>query len=549
MKNKLSKLHILWAFAVLLSSSCSSLLEEDVKSALNEQQAYGSIPLLKQNALLSIYNYIGGNSNSNGLQGTDRGVYDLNSFTTDEQIIPTRGSDWYDGGLWQRLFLHTWTAGEGPLKDTWDYLFKMVMLCNEGIERMEAYVTTDPVEQDQLLCYASELKALRAMYYYYLMDLYGRIPLVTSTTARSSELVLSERSTTYHWIIDQLLEALPYLSYFPSQSEESEYYGRMTYSVAEFLLAKLALNAEVYDDDDWTDGQRPDGSQIYFQIEEQRLNAWETVDYFCSELGRHYSLMTFYVDNFIPGNSVSTENIFTIPMNPMVYGNVYNYFFRSRHYSHGAALGGASENGPCATVSTMQAFGYHNDPDVRINYNFYFDEVIENQQTVYEDDGTTPLVYYPMAVTSIDLTGSKYEKTAGARLAKYPHDPTSRADGRMGNNDIVLFRYADALLMRAEALLHLGETTEATACYNQVRERVSSSVADTVTFGLIYRERLLELMWEGWRRNDMIRFGTFCQAYDLKRTIDHEADGHTIVFPIPDDLIAMHPSWEQNPGY
>jgi len=549
MKNKIWNHHILWAIALLLFTSCSSMLEEDVKSALNEEQAYGSVQLLKQNALLSIYNYIGGHTNSNGLQGTDRGVYDLNSFTTDEQIIPTRGSDWYDGGLWQRLFLHTWTSGEGPFKDTWDYLYKMVLLCNEGIERMDAYVTADPVEQDLLENYTAELKALRAMYYYYLMDLYGRIPLVTTTTAKSGELVLSERSTTYFWIVDQLLETLPYLSFYHSQSEDTEYYGRMTYYVAAFLLAKLALNAEVYADDDWTDGQRPDGSQIYFQVEEQRMNAWETVDYFCQELGWHHSLMPLYTDNFIPGNSVSTENIFTIPMNPLVYSNVYNYFFRSRHYSHGAALGGASENGPCATVSTMRAFGYQNDPDVRINYNFYFDYVVENNQSVYEDDGTTELVYYPLAVTNIDLTGSQYEKTAGARLAKYPHDPTSRADGRMGNNDIVLFRYADALLMRAEALLHLGDVAEATVCYNMVRERVSSPTTEAVTFDLLYKERLLELMWEGWRRNDMIRFGTFCQAYDLKQSVSHEADGHTIVFPIPADLIAMHPDWEQNPGY
>ena len=126
---------------------------------------------------------------------------------------------------------------------------------------------------------------------------------------------------------------------------------------------------------------------------------------------------------------------------------------------------------------------------------------------------------------------------------------TSRADGRMPNNDIVLFRYADVLLMRAEALVRQGMPQKAVVYFNQVRQRAGAGALQTVTLNDICRERLLEFCWEGWRRNDMIRFGIFCEPYDLKQTADFEQDHHTIVFPIPADLMAMHPDWQQNKGY
>ena len=103
--------------ALVLFSSCS-FLEEHPSSALTEDEAFATMTLLKNNAVLSVYRYIGGNADSEGLQGTGRGVYDLNSFTTDEQIMPTRGGDWYDGGYWQRLHLHTWESSDRSIRDT-----------------------------------------------------------------------------------------------------------------------------------------------------------------------------------------------------------------------------------------------------------------------------------------------------------------------------------------------------------------------------------------------------------------------------------------------
>lgn len=74
-------------------------LDENSKDSLDEQHTYTTDRDVYVNAVATLYNYIGSDKDSEGLQGTYRGVYDYNTFTTDEAIIPVRGGDWYDGGF------------------------------------------------------------------------------------------------------------------------------------------------------------------------------------------------------------------------------------------------------------------------------------------------------------------------------------------------------------------------------------------------------------------------------------------------------------------
>lgn len=527
-----------------IMTSCDKFLEENAKGSLSEEDAYNTLDGLINNTVLSIYNYIGGNSDSQGLQGTGRGVYDFNTLTTDEAIMPTRGGDWYDGGFWQTLFHHSWVAGTASLKDTWDYLFKVVMLCNEYLERIDRYQSTHT--DVDLKNYTAELRAVRAMYYFYLMDMFGRIPIIEHTGLVTNETPLSARSEAFMFIVNELQEVCPLLAHERS-NYYGTYYGRMTQPVVLFLLAKLALNAEIYMDDDWTDSSKKPGSEIFFEIDSQRLNAWQAVVNYCNKIESYgYILSPDIRDNFCPTNENSEENIFTIPMDPTIYNNWYCYFFRSRHYCHGAVLGGASENGTSATIEVLKTFGYDTpEKDPRFDITFYADEVKENGNTVMEDDGVTPLVYHPWAI-ALDLTGSTYEKTAGARLHKYANDPNANADGRNCNNDIVLFRFADVLLMRAEALVRDGK--DGSTDLDRVRRRAEVP-RRKASLETILKERMLELSQEGWRRNDMIRFGCFTKAYTDHPQSANDIKGNTIVFPIPGDLLTMNPSWKQNPGY
>lgn len=527
------------AATALFAVSC---LDEEPKSQLSEKELFTDATALYKHTVATLYNYIGGSSDSQGLQGTYRGVYDFNTFTTDEAMIPTRGGDWYDGGFWQDLYLHEWRAYDEALYATWLYLYKVVGQCNFSLDKLDEYGKTLLTESEREKCKA-EVRAIRAMFYYYLMDMFGRIPL--NLTSAFTQMEQPERSVTYRFIVDELQQSAPLLSDKMSQ-HEGYYYGKFTQGAAYFLLAKLALNAEVYADDDWTDGVSPNGKEILFKVDGQPLNAWETTLAYCRKLeALGYRLEPDYTTNFSITNEVSEENIFTIPMDKTLYTSVFKNLFRSRHYSHGAALGTASENGSCATLSTVRIYGYGTpEEDTRFAINFYSGKVYVDGKMVTMQGGE-PLVYEPLEV-KLDLTGSPYEKTAGARMSKYEVDRSAYSDGHLQSNDIVLFRYADAVLMAAEAKVRNGE--DGSAELNAVRRRVGMPERNA-TLASILDERLLELMWEGWRRQDLIRFGLFHQAYDQRPQLPRETNGYTTVFPIPSRAISLNGKLRQNPGY
>ncbi len=249
----------LWGLGFLFS--CDGFLNENPKDKIPEEDAYKNLTDLYYNAVASLYNNIGGYSDSQGLQGTGRGIYDLNTFTTDEAIMPTRGGDWYDGGFWQGLFLHRWGVDNDAIQATWEYLYKVVSLCNQSLERIDTYQQTH--NDEELPVYRAEVRAFRALYYYHLMDLFARVPLVLSSSTPLKEVKQNSRKEVFDFVVKELQESEPLLETAYS-NRSGNYYGRITRPVACFLLAKLALNAEIYTDNNWTDGQFPDGKDIYF---------------------------------------------------------------------------------------------------------------------------------------------------------------------------------------------------------------------------------------------------------------------------------------------
>ena len=533
------------SFSLLSWASCSSYLEENPKDRLDEEAAYSTLSDVQKNGVLSLYNYVGGYVDSQGLQGTGRGIYDLNTFTTDETIMPTRGGDWYDGGFWQGLYLHRWGVNNEAVYATWEYLYRTVILCNGSLERIQDFAEKHP-EENVADCVA-EVRALRAMFYYYIMDLFGSVPLIEKSDPEVEDIVQEKRSKVFNFIVKELTESSSLLSEERS-NQPGVYYGRMTQPVVWFLLAKLALNAEVYTDDDWTDGSRPDGKSIFFEVEGQRLNAWQTVNYYCEKITvAGYTLEKDYTANFAVFNESSEENIFVIPMNKTLYTNQFICLFRSRHYNHAKAYGLSGENGSSATKEVLETFGYDTPQvDARFDYCYFAGPVkdLEGNQILL-DDGVTPLVYEPWNV-ALDVSGKPYEKTAGARMKKYEVDKTGLKDGKLLDNDIVLFRYADVLLMQSEAKVRNGENGDAEL--NLVRSRVGMAPR-TATLENLLDERMMELAWEGWRRQDMIRFGVFTRSYSCRPQLPGEENGYTTVFPIPEKVIDMNPQLHQHKGY
>lgn len=536
--------HRFLALSILaLSLSMTSCLDETPKDQIPESEIYDSANNLYVNSVASLYNYIGAHEEGEGLQGTCRGIYDYNTLTTDEAIMPIRGGNWYDGGLWENMYNHTWTATDTDLYNVWKYLYKVIVLSTRSLETIEQYKSL--LTEQQHLEYQAEVRALRAMFYYYAMDMFGRVPVLESSAQKIADIQQSNRSDVFRYIVKELQTVAPLLSNEHSNLQ-GNYYGRVTRPVAWFLLAKLALNAEVYADDNWTDESRPDGKNIMFEVDGTQKNAWQTCIHYCNLIAdAGYSLESDYTKNFAVHNENSRENIFTIPLDKMLYQNEFHYLFRSRHYAHGGAYGGASENGTCATLHTMAVNGYNTaSPDNRLDMNFYTGKVEVDGKYVTLDDGT-PLEYKPLAVEQ-NLTASKYIETAGARMKKYEVDRTAYSDGRMPDNDIVLYRYADVLLMKAEAKVRNGESGDVEL--NAVRSRAGMT-PKTATLDNLLDERLLELVWEGWRRQDMIRFGIYTQAYDIHTPSDADKKGYTIVFPIPEKARELNTNLKQNPGY
>lgn len=508
------------AFLILSFSSCS--LDEDPRDQIPIEQAFTTHDDLFRNAVGTLYSYIGGNTDGQGLQGTCRGIYDLNTFGSDEAMLPTRGGDWYDGGLWQAMYKHTWTAGHDLPKNAWLYLYKVITLCNSSLEALDTYKELAGTDYD---FWAAEVRALRAIYYWYLIDLFGDVPLVRSTKVEMNQVTRTPRAEVFDFCVSELKECRKTLTYDNSVLE-GDFYGRVTAPVCNFVLAKLMLNASVY-----TGKSDP---EYYRQC-----------IYYCDDLDGDYTLETNYADNFIVHNETSRENIWTIPMDKDLYTNQMQYMYRSYHYRHAAAYGFTGENGTCATRHTLSVFGYGTDNvDYRFYYNFYADEVYGPNGIPVTDRLGQQFKYYPWEV-DIDISGSPYVETAGARMQKYAIDKNATRDGKLMDNDIVLFRFADVLLMRAEAKERLGESGQADM--DLVRQR-ANMLPRQCTLDNLLDERLLELCWEGWRRQDLIRFGQYHTLYEGPDKPD-ESDGHTTLFPIPADVRALNTNLTQNPGY
>ena len=526
-------------------SSCENFLEENPKDQITQEQAYSNPTLLYLNTVASLYTQVGGSGGSQGLMGCDRGIYDLNTFTTDEAMLPRRGGDWYDGGLWQGLFKHEWGTRNDLLKGSWDYLYRVVAQSNASLDKLKELAEKDP-ENRAVAGYISEVRAFRAMFYYYLLDLYARVPLVTSSSMAMEDVKQSERSEVFNFVWNELQESVGDLSEAHSNLP-GEFYGRVTKPVAYFILAKLALNAEVYLDDNWTDGNKLDGKTIKLSVEGEEMNAWDATIAYCDKIkALGYGLENKFEANFSLKNEGSVENIFTIPMDANLYKNQYCYMIRSRHYNHGKAYGQGGWNGMSATKDALKAFGYKTtNQDPRFDLTYFAGKVEGPNGIIKQDDGTD-LEYVPEAI-QLDLSNTPFEKTAGARLKKYETDPAATEDGKLQSNDIVLFRYADVLLMKSEAKVRKGESGQAE--FNEVRKRAGASLDMDATLQNLLDERLREFAWEGLRRQDLVRFGQYTRSYEDRPQLPQEGTGFTTVFPIHEDVLSLNTQLTQNYGY
>lgn len=561
----------------ILLASCS--LDETPRSKFSEKEAFSTSKLVYVNSVANVYSSIG-----NGLYGSDGGsVHTFQEFSSDASMIPGRQGDWVDGGAWQNIFLHNFESSVSKYNDVWNNLYRVIGLANSSIDRLNKYLGEHPEYAE----YVYELRALRAVYYYYVMDLFGQVPLVVSSEVSANEVNQSNRSDVFKFVTSELAECIPHLSDSKSQNE-GEYYGRITKAVAYMCMAKCAINAPVYTIDDTnptsysafvgTDksgkataseeqGKKVSemGKNITITLDGEKRNAWETAVYCADQIASlGYRLQPSYADNFIVANQNSVENIWTRP-NDCVNYKIDDYnIVRTLHYNHGGAIGYQGWNGACSSKQQMLVYGYGTaNPDPRLKLNFYTDKDYMEETGKAVEDGAVKgkdLEYMPLAV-KVDFTATDDPhamKCAGARMKKYEFDKSTTQQYSF-NNDLVIWRYADALLLKAEAEYRMGNKAEALTIVNEVRGRVAATPRTELTLNDILDERMLELAWEGVRRQDQIRFCTFTEpTADRFKGVTHNASagdynddtqGYTMVYPIPYAVLNLNKKLHQNPGY
>ena len=440
--------------------------------------------------------------------------------TTDALIVPGRiGGDWADGGVWQQLWLHQYPASHGNISGSWDNAYGTIGAINITLGLLQGLPVTPATTYS-----VAELKTLRAYYYFLLVTNYGNVPLITSSSTDASTVKTSSATDVYNFLITELKTNGPLLSSATPASDRGQY-GRLNKWGAYFLLAKLYLNQNA----------------ITGSTDNSGFTACSA---YCDSLAKSgYSLTPNFLDNFSSNNTGSPENIFVIPYDH-IYARGLVIQMMSFHYNQAAKYGWGSTGGPWnGFCSNADYFGKFNTADSRrAGYQF---------GVQYASDGVTPLTTRgsdsSLVLNFRPQVSNLYKATEydGVRQQKWQLTPGAQSQ----DADWALFRYSDVLLMKAECLFRLGNPLLALNYTAPVRQRAGMPNFSPAAFTIdsLLAERGREFVWEGWRRQDLIRYGHFGDPKQFKPAAD--ADKHWQLFPIPTEALQKNPNLTQNPGY
>lgn len=502
--------------------ACGDLEEHPVSAITpenfyrNEQEVIGG--------LASVYADLhGGTYDNNGVLWA---YYNLSEVSTDEIIVPTRGQDWYDNGSWVEIYRQKWgpntASGLNDVNAAWVNSFRGVAKANILIDAL----TKVSVPNQKTI--VAETRTLRAFYYYLLMDMFGGVPIVTTTEIAARP--RATRAEVFKFIEDELTAAKADLP----DRWPPEWNGRVTKGAADAILASMYLNAEVF-----TGTVTAAGLQKGAARWQDAVNAADRI-----LNSGFYSLATNWRSNFTADNSTSPEIIFAAKSgNEEALG--LNFIQRALHYSQFTP---SPWNGFSTLAETYNAF---DKADKRIQIFLVGCQVNVETGAPVKDRQDKPLCFTPEIK---DITQAS--EAEGVRIMKWPPDPNHV--GPANGNDYAFFRLGEIYLIKAEALNELGNTNGAVLAVNNLRARVFDPPKPLVgaftqaTFReQLLKERLFELTAEAKRRQDMIRIGatTGQQLYTAKRAHKELREPYRILFPIPQRQLDTNPQLTQNAGY
>jgi hypothetical protein len=525
-------------------------------------------------------------------------VFAMQEYTTDEAILPTRGSDWGDGGKWRDMHEFTWTSSNAIIVGNWDLL-------TNGITRsLTAIKSAEETSFTEKSLFLAESKALLAYYTYTTLDLYGQAPFRDPLNV-DAPLQILKAETEIDKLITDVEALLPNLADIGSQRT---HHGRFTKQAAYAFLSTMYLNRAVFKD-------RYNATSAFNFNEPAVAGSTGTdmdrVIYYTSLLidSGKFSLESDFFKNFARDNDNGKELIFAISQKIDYIRNGSNsfaYVCMERNQRTSAANRGT--NAACTTPEFYATWdGNHDDPRFEQHYQyadgtwfmnngtdvsvpaadivpksspalpwFHFNRGIQaglqygpillasgSLEMVGNRIKVSPLVMEKSTGTRMNFTPSltfadpgksvfaQNEINQGARVFKYEFDP----EGGNGNSnvDIPLFRLGGIYAMRAEAYFRKGNTGLALIDLNKLRTsrkreslyaNAPGKALTAVDSEQLYKELGFELYWELQRRPQSIRFGKF----DLAGTAKVASQPFRRAFPIPQTVIDQK-VFKQNQGY
>lgn len=560
MKNKIIIILAALGF-ISLAESCTKLketiLDESSVTGLTEKQ-------IADGTIAPVYSLL-----PNIFLHTN--MFALQEISTDEAILPYRGgTDWGDNGIYLALHRHQTTSTDPNVRNTWNFITQSLSRAVSAVSSLQS--SKDPNAK----LYIAEARGMYAFYNLLALDLWGVI-FVKEDPGATSKIVRGVEAVDY--LKKVLLEVEPAL-------DNTTGPGRLTKAAVWGLLAKLHLNAAVYND--------RYAASFTFKPEDMD----KVIEYTSKIItSGQYALSPDYWAIFNDDNHTNKEHVFAVDQRADLNGhNRMAYFSLSGDQFPLAAYTGANgTDGPAITPDFYRSWVTANgavDPAVA-DPRFYKQNVmnkpgdtcvaaadyridrgiLRGQQfglqrvngvflkcpdgkmkvgkiyNVTRSRPTTPVIH----TEQIDFTTAGSDYSTGFRVEKYEFSQKSVSGRNFGEADISIIRLADVYLMRAEAKLRKNDAAGALTDVNTVRTSRSATgtgkALASVNLDELFRERGFELYWEMHRRTDMVRFG----KYEGSWTEKNDTDKNKRVFPIPQTAIdgaSNLPGYlKQNPGY
>lgn len=527
------------AAAVLgITASCTDL-DVDVKSKYTE---YPNDPIAIEGKMSDVYysfrQALGNNYNR------------VQTFSSDEATGVSFGTDYFDKGENIHPSIHNFMSSDDPAS-YWTDLASGITKCNKIIEEFKE---TPKV--------AAPARLMRAFYHFILMDSYGDVPVLDHLPADNEAVVRSPRKEVAEFIEKEVKECLPDLS----DKNDASTYGKPNKWMAEALLVKLYINWGVYTCGDVTK---------YDVATTKNSKLDECVKYCDDIIGSGlFNLNDPYRKKFMFDNGPQIKDfIYAMPYDKVsAQGMLYGRYRAFRRIDDGDTEGyyGGKMGKSCAGICAMNPefadlFCLEGDDrnDAVLKGKVFIHDAITGEETdkpyIYKGtqlELTKTITLQEGGLATLNCGATPDGWRQGYRSIKfYPNPNEYSAYNRYQSNDVPIFRYADIILTKAEAVKRGATATNGDtpqSLFNQIRSYVHAPLLDhDPSLQEILDERGREFFDENWRRNDMIRFGTFESEYGFHKHSNPDArfDKTCRILPVPDDILKENTNWEQNPGY